>query len=46
MINHQELVIEITHELYKDKNVLALMLYGSVSRHVSIYNYEYNNFRL
>lgn len=33
MINHQELVNEITQELYKDKNVLALMLYGSVSRH-------------
>lgn len=32
-MNHQELVIEITQELYKDKNVLALMLYGSVSRH-------------
>jgi Predicted nucleotidyltransferases len=26
-------VREITQELYKDKNVLALMLYGSVSRH-------------
>lgn len=33
MINHQELVKEITKELYKDNNVLALILYGSVSRH-------------
>jgi predicted nucleotidyltransferase len=33
MITHQELVNEITQELYKDKNVSALILYGSVSRH-------------
>ena len=33
MANHQELVKEITQELYKDENVLALILYGSVSRH-------------
>lgn len=33
MINHQELVKEITQELYKDNNVSALILYGSVSRH-------------
>jgi predicted nucleotidyltransferase len=33
MINHQELVKEISQELYKDNNVLALILYGSVSRH-------------
>ncbi len=33
MINHQELVKEITQELYKDNNVLVLILYGSVSRH-------------
>lgn len=32
MINHQELVNEITQELYKDKNISALILYGSVSR--------------
>ena len=32
-MNHQELVKEITHELSKDENVLALLLYGSVSRH-------------
>ena len=32
MVGHQELVEEITQELYKDKNVLALMLYGSVAR--------------
>jgi len=33
MINHQELVNEITQELYIDNNVSALILYGSVSRH-------------
>ena len=33
MVNHQDLVKEITHELSKDENVLALLLYGSVSRH-------------
>ncbi|KAI4453833.1 oxidoreductase-related [Holotrichia oblita] len=33
MTNHQELVKEITQELYKDNNVLALILYGSVARH-------------
>lgn len=33
MITYQELVDEITRELYKDNNVLALLLYGSVSRH-------------
>ena len=38
MTNHQELVKEITQELYKDENVLALILYGSVSR-----NEEQNN---
>ncbi|WP_202708915.1 nucleotidyltransferase domain-containing protein [Sporosalibacterium faouarense] len=32
MITHQELVNRITQELYKDKNVSALILYGSVSR--------------
>lgn len=32
MINHQELVKEITQELYQDNNVSALILYGSVSR--------------
>lgn len=32
MLNHQELVKEITHELSNDNNVLALILYGSVSR--------------
>lgn len=33
MTSHQEIVNEITQELYKDTNVLALILYGSVSRH-------------
>ncbi|GKX66366.1 nucleotidyltransferase domain-containing protein [Inconstantimicrobium mannanitabidum] len=33
MINHQELVKEIAQDLYKDNNVSALILYGSVSRH-------------
>lgn len=32
MISHQELVKEVTQELYHDNNVLALILYGSVSR--------------
>lgn len=32
MISHQELLREITQELYHDNNVLALILYGSVSR--------------
>lgn len=32
-MNHQELVRVITRELLEDKSVLALMLYGSVSRH-------------
>lgn len=32
MISHKELVEEITQELYHDNNVLALILYGSVSR--------------
>ena len=32
MGNHQELVKIITNELYNDDRVLALMLYGSVSR--------------
>lgn len=32
MISHQELVKEITQELYHDDSVLALILYGSVSR--------------
>ena len=32
MISHQELVKETTQELYYDNNVLALILYGSVSR--------------
>ena len=32
-MNHQELVKEITHELSMDEKVLALLLYGSVSRH-------------
>lgn len=31
-MNHRELVREITQELHSDKSVLALMLYGSVSR--------------
>jgi len=38
MITHQELVNEITQELYKDKNVSALILYGSVSRHEECLN--------
>ena len=32
-MNHQKLVSEISKELYEDENVLALMLYGSVSRY-------------
>ncbi|HOQ06755.1 MAG TPA: nucleotidyltransferase domain-containing protein [Clostridiales bacterium] len=32
MTKHQELAKEIADELYQDKNVLALILYGSVSR--------------
>jgi predicted nucleotidyltransferase len=32
MITHQELVNEISQELYEDKDILALILYGSVSR--------------
>jgi predicted nucleotidyltransferase len=32
MIKYQELVQEITRELYQDNQVLALILYGSVSR--------------
>lgn len=33
MLKHQELVKELAQELYEDDNVLALILYGSVSRH-------------
>ena len=33
MVNHQDLVKEIIHELSKDENVLALLLNGSVSRY-------------
>ena len=33
MINHQKLLNEITQELSNDKNVLALILYGSIARH-------------
>lgn len=33
MINHRELIKEITRELYEDDNALALILYGSFSRH-------------
>lgn len=33
MISHQDLVKEIAQELCQDDNVLALVLYGSVSRH-------------
>jgi len=32
-MDHEELVKEITQELYENDNVLALILYGSVSRH-------------
>lgn len=33
MVSYQELVNEISQELFNDENVLALILYGSVSRH-------------
>ena len=33
MVYHKDLVKEITHELSNDEKVLALLLYGSVSRH-------------
>lgn len=32
-MEHQELLRKITRELLEDENILALMLYGSVSRH-------------
>lgn len=32
MMNHKELLGELTQELYEDKNALALILYGSLSR--------------
>jgi predicted nucleotidyltransferase len=38
MKNHQKLVSKLTQDLYKDKNIFSLILYGSVSRHEETIN--------